>query len=124
MAYDMSARLDSLGNRMKDLHSNALTYRRANKHGITQSQIIENFTPEKIDVTQLLAIGIPIVVEKAQDFVFDTTELADFDTDLPKTGDQIIWGEAQYEVAVIGDETYTFTTSSRKRIRVHTKQVR
>jgi len=122
MTYNFSTRLDRCGTRMKQLHDNCLTYARG-----TNEVVIENFTPEKIDVDQLQALGIAIINEKWQDFVFDYSALEDLPSQDPQINDLITWddGESpvrQYRVFSINDELYKFTTSSRKRIRVHTKQ--
>ena len=117
MAYDFSTRLDTLGTRMAELHDNSLVYIRE-EVDIT----ITNFTPEKIDVDQLQALGIIIVTEKWQDFVFDYSELEDLPTQDPKLNDKLVWDGREYRVSAINDELYIFTTSSRKRIRVHAKQ--
>lgn len=118
MAYEHSTRLDYLGTRMQGLHSNSLVYAR----GPVEIPIV-NFTPEKIDVEQLQALGIVIVTEKWQDFVFDFLNLEDLTPQTPQRGDTLTWGTLVFEVAAINDELYTFTTSTRKRIRVHAKQV-
>lgn len=118
MAYEHSTRLDYLGTRMQGLHSNSLVYTRG-PVDIT----ITNFTPEKIDVEQMQALGIVLITEKWQDFVFSFASLADLDPQTPQRGDTLTWGTLVFEVAAINDELYNFTTSSRKRIRIHAKQV-
>lgn len=119
MVYDISTRLDRLGTRMKELHNNSLTYTRSGETPIT----ITNFTPEKCDVDQLIALGIAIMNEKWQDFVFDLADLATLTTTEPRTGDKITWGTLTFQVTAINDEVFKYTTSSRTRIRVHAKQV-
>lgn len=119
MVYNFSDRLDYCGTRMKELHHVDITYRRRS-HKVT----IYNVTPEESDSEMLQALGIALINEKWQDFVFDTTELEQFYPPEPEGGDLIIWGSSTFQVVAIGDELYKFVTSSRKRIRVHTKQIR
>jgi hypothetical protein len=85
--------------------------------------VITNFTPEKIDVEQLQALGIVIIVEKWQDFIFDFAVLSSLEPQTPQRGDTLTWGTLVFGVAPINDEIYNFTTSTRKRIRLHAKQV-
>ena len=117
-AYEHSTRLDYLGTRMPELHTNVLYYTRGNA-----TLKVENFTPEKIDVDQLQAYGIAIITEKWQDFVFDFSVLGCLNPPTPREGDKISWCSQLFEVCSINNELYTFTTSSRKRIRIHAKQV-
>lgn len=119
MAYDLASRFDKLGTRMKELNQNSLTYKRSGSSDIT----IDNFTPGQIDVTQQGVESVILVTEKAQDFIFDASDLSSLNPSVPKIKDQIVWGSNTYEVFSINDELYTYTTSSRQRIRVHTKQV-
>lgn len=118
MVYDVSTRLDRLGTRMKELFDNSLTYSRE-----AVDITITNFTPEKTDVDILMAMGIAVVNEKWQDFVFDTADLSVLDPAEPRRGDRIVWESLTYEVFPIGDEPFKFTTSSRARVRVHAKQI-
>lgn len=118
MTYNMADRLDTLGTRMGSLHSNSLTYSR----GIT-SVVITNFTPEKCDVNEMLALGVIQISEKLQDFAFDLADLATLSPAYPQHDDKIVWGTLTFRVTSIGDEIFRPTTSSRKRIRVHAKQV-
>lgn len=119
MTYDFSSRLDLLGTRMKELHNVSLVYRRR-----SVSVSISNATPEQCDTEQLQALGIAILNEKWQDFVFDTADLTQFFPAEPEAGDVIVWGTDTFQVTSIGDELFKFTTSSRLRVRVHTKQIR
>ena len=125
MTYDFSTRLDRLGTRMKQIHNNTLTYTRTGFPPIT----ITNFTPEKIDVTEMAAAGLVLITDKAQDFVFDADKLAALNPPTPKASvDKIVWDGKTFEVFGIGDgqsdesQTYRYTISTRKSIRVHTKQ--
>lgn len=118
MVYDVSARLDNLGSRMKELHDNSLTYSRS-----STDCTVDNFTPEKTDSDILMALGIAVVNEVWQDFVFDLADLATLSPAYPKSGDSIVWGTRTFRVMAIGNEVFKFTTSSRKRIRVHAKQI-
>ena len=120
MTYDFSTRLDRVGERMQELHDNSLTYSRSGELDLT----ITNFTPEKADVDQLIALGIVVVNEKWQDFVFDVADMSTWTIPEPRTGDKIVWGTLTFQVTSIGDETFKYTTSTRKRVRVHSKQVK
>lgn len=84
---------------------------------------ITNFTPQKLDVSQLAIHGITLVTEKAQDIIFDASDLADLSPSVPIQGDEFVWGGKTYEVMSLGEEVFNYTTSSRSRIRVHLKQV-
>tara|TARA_Y100000310_G_scaffold310662_1_gene356141 strand:+ start:318 stop:680 length:363 start_codon:yes stop_codon:yes gene_type:complete len=119
MAYDIATRLDKLGTRMKELNQNSITYQRTGETDLT----ISNVTPGTIDVTQLGVDSVVLITEKAQDFIFDTSELSSWSPVVPKIGDTIVWGSNTYQIFSINDELYNYTTSSRLRIRVHTKQV-
>lgn len=118
MTYDFSDRLDYLGTRMQDLHQNELLYTRD-----SVDLKIENFTPEETDTEQLQALGIAILNEKWQDFVFDADELSDFTMAEPEAGDTLTWGDMTFQIVSINDKLFKYTTSSRKRIRIHTKQI-
>lgn len=122
MTYDFSTRLDRLGTRMKQLHDNSLTYSR----GATTTRI-DNFTPEDVDVSTLAAYGLVLLTDKEQDFVFDYADLASFSPNTPQVGDRIVWGSRRYQVISLGSqdvaEIWRFITSTRKRIRVHTREV-
>ena len=117
MAYDLSTRLDVLGTRMKDLNQTTLSYVR----GATAITVTSP-TLGKVDVNQLAAYGIVLVTEKLQDFIFDTSDLSTLTPALPKIGDKIVWDGNTYLVSSFGEEVFTYMTSSRNRIRVHTKQ--
>lgn len=119
MTYDFSTRLDINGTRMQELHSNMLTYTRTGSTPIT----VENFTPGKTDVELLQSMGIAILNQAWQDFIFDLADLATLTPAYPKVGDQITWGTLVFEVMPIQDEAFKYVTSSRTRIRVHAKQV-
>jgi hypothetical protein len=118
MSYDVSTRLDYLGERMQELHQNELLYIRGE-----ETVEIKHFTPEKIDVQELAAFGIAMLTDRAQDFVFDTESLQAFDSPVPLRGDKIRWNGRLYELFSIGDEIYRYTTSTRKRVRVHSRQI-
>lgn len=118
MVYNLADRFDHLRTRMKGLNDNKLVYTRE-----SCSITIENFTPEKVDVTQWALHGVTLLTETAQDFVFDTAELKDLDSPLPMETDEITWDGRKYEVLSVGEEIFTYTTSSQKAIRVHAKQV-
>jgi|1_EtaG_2_1085319.scaffolds.fasta_scaffold101363_2 hypothetical protein len=117
MAYDFSTRLDTLGTRMQEVNQTSLTYRR----GSTEITV-SNPTLGKVDVEQLAAFGITLITDKLQDFIFDTADLSTLEPTTPRLGDIIVWSSRTYEVLPIADELYTFVTSSRARIKVHTKQ--
>ena len=121
MTYDLASRFNYVGQRMKELNQNTLILSRVGETNIE----VPNFTPEKIDVETLAAYGLVHVTKKMQAFVFDTTKYSSWSDSLPKVGDRIVWGTRIYEIMVMGkeDEVYTFTTSSRLRIRVNTKQI-
>lgn len=123
MTYDFSTRLDRLGTRMKDLHDNELTYTRSGSTAIT----IENFTPEKLNVNNYSMAGVTLLQEQVQDFVFDTSELSSLSPSTPKVGDTLVWGSWTFTVIALKvdegmEEVFLYTTSSRNRLRVHTKQ--
>jgi len=118
MSYDISTRLDYLGDRMQELNVTSLTYLRGE-----ESVEIENFTPQKVDVDELAAFGISLITEKLQDFTFYTSKLEDLDPPLPIRNDKILWNGRVFEAFSINEEIYRFTTSTRKRIRVHTRQI-
>lgn len=118
MGYDFSSRLDYCGTRMKDLQNETITYTRD-----STDLEIENVTPEESDAELLQSLGISLLREKWQDFVFDTSELSDFTLAEPKEGDKIVWGDYTFMLAAIGDELFKYVTSTRKRIRIHTKQI-
>jgi len=123
MTYSFSDRLDYLGTRMKDLHDNEITYIREPSSGSIESITIENVTPEQTDSELLQALGVAFLQEKWQDLVFDASELSSLDPSEPKAGDRIEWGSNTFQVVAINDEIFVYTTSSRERIRVHTKQI-
>jgi len=118
-AYSLADRLDYVGRRMQELNQNTLTLIRVDESNVA----VDNFTPEKITVEALALYGIVLVNQKAQAFVFDTSKYSSWTDNFPKVGDRISWEDRIYEVMVMGDEVYTFTTSSRLRVRVNTKQV-
>lgn len=118
MVYDFSTRLDRLGTRMKTINDNSLIYTRPGEVAIE----IENFTPQKCDVNELAMYGIPLVLDKLQDFCFDTADLSSLTYPLPKQGDQIEWNGKTFETFLIGDQVFRFTTSTRVRIRIHGRQ--
>jgi hypothetical protein len=120
MAYDFATRLDYLGKRMRKLHVNQLLYL---KPSTGQLITVTSFTPEKIDVTQLGVYGVTLITDKAQDVIFDAFKLSVLSPPLPEQGHQLTWNGTVYEVFSIGDEVYRHVTSSRKRIRIHTKQI-
>ena len=119
MAYDFSTRLDTLGTRMKELHQNSLIYKRVDNTDIT----VSNFTPERIDLVQAATAGVTQLVDKLQDFVFDTADLSGLSPSLPQEDDKIVWDSKTFKPISLNEELYSFTTTSRKRIRVHTIQV-
>jgi hypothetical protein len=104
---------------MPELNQNQLTLTRPNEVDI----VVKNFTPEKTDVEALSIHGIVLLTEQAQDFIFDTSKFSYWTDKYPKVGDRLVWGTLTFEVMNIGDRCYFFTTSSRLRIRVHTKRV-
>lgn len=117
--YDLADRFNYVGQRMKELNQNTLILTRVGESDV----IVNNFTPEKITVDTLALYGIVLVTQKAQAFVFDTSKYDSWSDNFPKVGDRIVWENRTYEVMVMGEEVYTFTTSSRIRVRVNTKQV-
>ena len=119
MPYNLASRLDYLGTRMQELNQNQLTLTRPNEPNI----IVTNFTPEKTDVEALGVHGIVLITEQAQDFIFDTSKFRHWTDKFPKVGDRLVWKTLTFEVMNIGDQCYFFTTSSRLRIRIHTKRV-
>lgn len=104
---------------MPDINDNELTYTR----GATDITVT-SFTPEKVDVEQMQALGIALITEKWQDFVFDASELSGLTPSEPAVGDVITWGTSEFRVSPLMDEAYRFTTSSRKRVRVHARQIK
>lgn len=118
MPYSIKDRLDTLGERMQELSQEDITYRRK-----ADTLTIENVTLGKIDVNELVAYGIIHLTEKALDFIFDSDELASLNPTTPLDGDEITYNSHKYQVMSIGNETYNYVTTSRKRIRVHTKQI-
>lgn len=123
MPYNLASRLDKLGERFKTLNVNSATYERPGS--VIAAATIQNFTPEKLDVTALAMFGIVLITDKMQDAVFDTAQIAAFGE--PEHGDKFTWGIRVFEVMRIGNErdgeTFRYTTSSRLRIRVHIRQV-
>jgi len=119
MVYDFSTRLNRLGDRMEQIHDNSLSYERPGETAIT----IANFTPEKTDVNELAILGIPLIADKMQDFVFRTSKLANLTPNLPKVGDKVVWDGKTFELFIVGEQVYKFTTSSRRRIRIHSRQI-
>jgi len=119
MTYNLATRLNRVGTRMKELNDNSLTYTRSGETPIE----ITNFTPEKCDSDQLLALGIAIVNEHWQDIVFDTAALSTLTIPEPRTGDKVTWDGVNYQVTALADEVFRYTTASRVRIRVHMKEV-
>lgn len=119
MTYDFSTRMDRLGTRMKQLHNNSLSFERSGETAI----LVENFTPEATDVNELALQGIPLIADKMQDFVFDTVDLANLANPLPKVGDKVVWNGKTFELFIVGEQVYKFTTSTRKRIRIHSRQI-
>jgi len=116
--YDFQSRLNLVGDRMKTVNRNSLQVIRAGKQ-----IVINNFNPATSDLEQLALYGLTAIAHRLQDFIFDTKELRTFDPDRPLEDDIFMWRGRQYSVLSIGEEIYRYTTSSRKRIRVHTKQV-
>ncbi len=122
MTYNFATRMDRLGSRMKQLHDNVLTYTRG---GV--SVRVTNFTPERFDVNSMAAYGVVVITEKFQDFIFDASKLGSFSPTEPQIGDTITWGTRTFTVVALGPpgedaECYRYTTSSRARVRVHTRQ--
>lgn len=118
MTYDFQTRLNTLGTRFKEISTESITYRRG-----STKVTIDNINLGKVDVEQLLAFGITNITSKALDFIFDTSELSSLEPSTPLQGDEIVYGGNTYEVMPFGDQTYDFVTTSRQRIRVHTKQI-
>lgn len=119
MPYDFTTRLDILGTRMGELHDNSLFLTRDGEADVK----VTNYTPEKTDVDTLAAYGLTQITEEAQDFVFNTSAFSSWTIQLPIVGDKIKIGTETYQVINIGDEVYKYTTSSKVRIRIHTKRI-
>lgn len=102
---------------MQELNSNTATYKRQGNNPIT----ITNFTPEKVDVSQLALAGITLITEQALDVVFDASDLSSLTPATPQVGDKFVWGSSTYEVMNLGEETFNYTTASKTRMRVHLK---
>lgn len=112
MGYDFINRLDYRGRRSASLNINALVYTRG-----SISVTIRNFTPEKIQVAELLDLGSVQIDDKHQAFCFDSSKLAAFNPETPVAGtDRITWNNRTYTVAKLGDRSFHPVTSSRNRI--------
>jgi hypothetical protein len=119
MTYDFHERLDLLGSRMKELNQITVQYTRG-----TQTVSIHNVNRGRTEAAEIGVHGITLIEEQQQDFVFDSSDLASFDPNTPEHGDRITDGATVFEVMTLGDRTFRYTTPTRKRIRVHTKQVK
>lgn len=104
---------------MKELHDNSLVYGRTGESSVT----IDNFTPEETNVEELAAFGVVLITDKMQDFIFDAADLSSFDDPEPQNGDTIVWNGNTFKVFIEPNAPYTYVTSTRKRIRVHAKQI-
>lgn len=113
---------------MKTLHSNTGVYTRTGQPPI----VITNFTPEKLDVSELAAMGILLITDKAMDVVFDTADIAALVPTEPQQHDKFVTEGRTYEVFSlngnrVGDqissELFRYITTSRDRIRIHLRQV-
>jgi len=104
---------------MKTVNMNSLSYQRSGEISVT----IENFTPQSCDIDELAIYGIPLIRDKMQDFCFDTADLDTFSDPMPKQGDKIVWNGLTFSPFLIGEQVFKFPTSSRKRIRVHARQI-
>jgi hypothetical protein len=102
---------------MQELHDNSCTAHRPNGVDIT----IEDYTPESIDSNMLAMYGIVLIKEEVFDIVFNTADLAAWSPALPQEGDSFTIDSKTYKVFPIGEELYKYTTTSKKRIRVHLK---
>lgn len=122
MAYDIATRLDTLGTRMQELNQNTATYSRTDDACIDTDITITSFTPEKVDIEQIAMHGLTLLTMKLLDVIFDLADLTTLDPAEPVEGDTFTWGTKVFTVMSIGEEVFTYTTSSRLRIRVHLKQ--
>lgn len=119
MAYDFHTRLDLLGPRMDELNDSALIkYSRG-----TQQVYIRKVNRGRTEAAEIGVHGITLIEEHQQDFIFDTCCLVNFSPATPERGDQITEGSNVFEVMTLGDRTFRYTTPTRQRIRVHTKQI-
>lgn len=116
MPYDISSRLDSAGERFKELNDNSIVYR----SGATKITI-NNVTLAGVNVEQLAIHGLVQLTDVAQDFIFDTAEISTIGD--PETHHEIIFNGNVFSVMSIGDEVFTYITSTQKRIRVHAKKI-
>lgn len=117
MAYDVRTRLDLLGSRMKELNQLSIVYQRS-----TMQTTIQNVACAKSLVS---VTGDEITLESEyRGYIFDASELNGFTPPVPQAGDTISDGVLTCEVVKIDDQTHNFTTSTRKRVRVHTRVVR
>ncbi len=128
MAYNFSERLDYLGQRMKTVNENSLTYERPGSAPI----VITNFTACRPRVLELGLVGQPpLITAKNICFIFDYDLLVALTPHEPQHHDQIhsvVYQQTDftgviYEVTLLENSAYDFITSSRKRVKVNCEQI-
>lgn len=121
MAYSYQDRLDHLGVRKKEVDSAELQYRRPGEalNPITQGTV-EYHQPEGYQEEGQFHVETELIA-----FTFDADALEVYATDqFPKRGDTITYNTVKYAILPMDDDGthYRYTTSSRKRIRVFTRE--
>ncbi len=110
--------LDRVGVVLKSQASETMTYKRG---GDSASITV---TPQGQRRNEINIGGVLLEEDLRHDFTLDAADLVLATvTTLPQRGDRITWGADNFEVVPIDDQTYTYVTSSKKRLRVHTRKI-
>jgi len=116
--YDFSSRLNQVGERMATTNRTSIMIIRGGDH-----LFVRNPLPISMDTEYINSFGLTKIASRLQDFVFDASSLFDWAIPRPIEDDKFLWRGRMYQTMLLGDELFTYTTSSRRRIRVHTKQI-
>lgn len=119
MPYDFASRLDYLGVRKKALDFRDVAYRRG-KHTITRLRCTVS-EPSRMELGE----GVVQLIANRRDFCCDVDELIlNRELTEPQPGDIIYDGDKRFlVVSESGEPVFRYTSQSRQRYRIHTKQV-
>lgn len=113
-----SAALDRVGVVLKDQAGESMTYSRS-PHSVALT-----VTPQGQRRQEVSIGGVLLEEDIRHDFTFDAADLIlNAAQTVPARGDRITWDSDIFEIVPIDDQTYTYVTSSKNRIRVHTRKV-
>ncbi len=112
----LSERLDYVGTRQQALAGQACQYRRG------ESAAVFDVVPLGQRRNELSIGNVLVEQTTEQDFAFDACDLVlDGKLTTPQRGDLLCVAGATFEVVPAADQVFSYVTSSRKRIRVHTR---